>query len=185
MSQNASLTDRLAILAIDVATKSALQAFRPVLERALPKVLAAFYDRLGRVPSVAALFAAGGAERARAAGAQHWLDLFAARFDDAYLEATRAFARTHLASGLEPRWLIAGYAVVLDELTALAVSEYRRRPDQLALSLRAINRAVHLDLDLVDQRDASLAELALGRDHLARELHLDALRNRNGVLADA
>jgi hypothetical protein len=54
-------------------------------------------------------------------------------------------------------------------------------------SLRGCNgdeAVLHLGRDVVDQRDAALAELALGGDRLAGEFDLDACRYGDRVFTD-
>ena len=53
----------------------------------------------------------------------------------------------HNRIGLEPRWYIGGYALVLSHLTDLAIKTYRWKAKRLAEVIAAVNSAVMLDMD--------------------------------------
>ncbi len=139
--------ERLRFLKIDADTRSALSAFRPVVEQNIQTILGKFYDHLGRWPNLAALFEGGRMAHARAAQAGHWLGIFDGKFDDAYLERVHRIGKAHEVIGLEPRWYLGGYAMALNELVALAVTQHRRKPEVLTACLQAMIKAVFLDMD--------------------------------------
>ena len=140
---------RLSFLELDEDARSALRRFWPVLEPRLDAILEEFYDHLRSVPLLAGLLASP--ERAaqlKRAQTAHWQSLFEARFDDAYMRRARAIGEAHCRIGLEPRWYIGGYRLVLERIAALALRTHRWRPRRRALTLRAVQRAMFLDMDL-------------------------------------
>ena len=140
---------RLAFLRIDEATRQALREFQPTVLRHLPLILARFYDHVAREPALMRMFRDQSAmDRARNAQAAHWRTVFEARFDEAYFASVTRIGMTHERVGLEPRWYIGGYAMVLDALIALAIETYRRDRAKLSATIQAVNRAVFLDLDV-------------------------------------
>ena len=140
--------ERLRFLGLDGTTRSALREFRPVLERNVDGVLARFYDHVGKFPDLVSMFGGqAGIDRARKAQASHWLGIFEGNFDDAYVERVRRIGKTHARVGLEPRWYIAGYAMAIGDLMAVAVDEHRWRKDKLVACLQAIVKALLLDID--------------------------------------
>jgi hypothetical protein len=140
--------ERLAFLKIGDATRGALRAFRPVIEKHLAAILDAFYGHIGKEPGLAAVLTGANLDHARKAQGRHWLHIFEAKFDDAYLEGVTRIGKAHERIGLEPRWYMGGYALVLNELVALAASTYRRDPAKLVATVQAVNQAVFLDMDL-------------------------------------
>ncbi len=52
--------------------------------------------------------------RLKAAQGSHWGRLFNGRFDDAYINGVRTIGLIHNKIGLEPRWYIGGYNLVLE-----------------------------------------------------------------------
>ena len=148
MSDTTNKAERLQFLKIDSATGDTLREFRPLLEKTVQGVLGKFYDHLARYPDLVKLFG-GEANIARARGAQatHWLGIFEGRFDDSYVERVRRIGKTHERIGLEPRWYIGGYSLAMGELIAVAVQEYRRKPEKLTSTLQSIVKALFLDMD--------------------------------------
>ena len=148
MSDTTNKAERLQFLKVDAATSNALREFRPILEKNVQGVLGKFYDHIGHYPELVKLFG-GEANIARARGAQatHWLGIFEGKFDDAYVERVRRIGKTHERIGLEPRWCIGGYSLAMGELLAVAVQEYRRKPEKLAAALQAMVKALFLDMD--------------------------------------
>lgn len=97
--------------------RRALEQARPVLERLLPSVIDAFYDRISGEEHLASLFGGGkNMDRAKGAQKRHWQSLFRGAFDDAYRHDVRGIGLTHHRVKLEPNWYIAGYGYVLKEL---------------------------------------------------------------------
>ena len=148
MSLDSNRDERLRFLEVDNATRAALAEFRPILEQNIQIVLGKFYGHIGRYPDLMAMFGGeAGITRARAAQADHWLAMFKGSFDDAYVERARRIGRAHERIGLKPQWYIGGYAFAMQELMALAVARYRRKPDALVACLQAIVKALLLDMD--------------------------------------
>ncbi|MEQ1890218.1 MAG: protoglobin domain-containing protein, partial [Alphaproteobacteria bacterium] len=77
----------------------------------------------------------------------HWGRLFNGRFDEAYIQGVRTIGTVHNRIGLEPRWYIGGYALVLSDLTDLAIRTYRWKAKRLGEVITAVNSAVMLDMD--------------------------------------
>jgi len=144
----ASRQERLAFLRISPETTAALAAFKPTVAAALDGILDKFYDQLMRRPHLAALFRDSSIlSHARQAQKTHWLALLDGTFDEAYVERAQRIGRAHERIGLEPRWYIGGYAMAMDELMALAVKTYRKKPEQLVACQRALVQAIMLDMD--------------------------------------
>ncbi len=140
---------RLAFLRIDETSRAALRDFQPIVGRNIPQILGRFYGHLRTEPKLASMFVSEAAlERAKAAQAAHWRTVFDARFDDQYFASVTRIGMAHERVGLEPRWYIGGYAMVLNELVALAAETYRRDRAKFTKVTQAVNQAVFLDLDL-------------------------------------
>jgi len=159
MSQNAqdSLNERLHFIGMDQQARSALRKLKPFLAKALSPALKAFYDKVKATPQTRKFF---GDERhmETAAGAQerHWAIIADADFDQTYASAVRRIGQTHARIGLEPRWYIGGYALVIDQLIHAVVKDKwprltqlaKARPEDMAASLSCLVKAAMLDMDL-------------------------------------
>jgi methyl-accepting chemotaxis protein len=142
--------DRIAFLLIDDDCRATLREFREVLAPKIDSMLDGFYSHVGANPATAAKFASRDVmAHARQMQRRHWLDsVFAGSFDDRYFAQVTEIGRVQQRIGLEPRWYTAGYCFALNQVQALAIATYRKRPERLAQVLAAVNKAVFLDMDL-------------------------------------
>jgi ABC-type transporter Mla subunit MlaD/hemoglobin-like flavoprotein len=107
----------LAFLGLDLSDNHRLQAIRPALQQAMPRLLDRFYQHILTEPELKRKFAdAKAIGIAREAQARHWDLLFAGRLDDAYRQSALRVGNAHFRIGLTPRWYIAGYSFILAEL---------------------------------------------------------------------
>ncbi|MDB5586661.1 MAG: globin-coupled sensor protein, partial [Devosia sp.] len=114
---NAELQSRLDFIGLDAAARARLAQSQPHISKHLEPALSAFYDKLAAVPAVASFFS-GRPQMDRAKGKQvgHWQAMASGQFDDAYLQASTKVGLVHARIGLEPRWHIGGYGLVLETL---------------------------------------------------------------------
>ncbi|MBF0326395.1 MAG: globin-coupled sensor protein [Alphaproteobacteria bacterium] len=141
---------RLAFLKIDDETCRTLREFRDVLAKHVDGVLEEFYRHVMANAATAAKFPdPARITHAKAMQKKHWLDsVFAGNFDDTYFAKVTEIGQIHQRVGLEPRWYTAGYCFVLNMVFGLVAETYRKRPEQAARVLTAVNKAAFLDMDL-------------------------------------
>ncbi len=144
---SADLARRLAFARIDRETSETLREVWPLVEPILPELLRRFYAHLSGEAVLARLIS-GRSQDLATAQKRHWERVFSGRFDEDYARSVRAIGAAHHRIGLEPRWYVAGYQYVLNEVMAHLVSLDRLRGRRLTRRLRAVNQAVMLDMDL-------------------------------------
>ncbi|MFN7129966.1 MAG: protoglobin domain-containing protein, partial [Brevundimonas sp.] len=159
MSENMDLQERLAFLKLDEESRAALAGTRPVIEAALAQTLDAFYDQVRATPDVAHFFnSETHISGAKSAQAKHWSLIASGDFTPAYVEGVRRIGLTHARIGLEPRWYIGGYALVLEGLIKAIIkadagkhSLFGRKDkgDALGAALASVVKAALLDMDFV------------------------------------
>ncbi len=137
---------RIQFMQIAAETGELLRDFWKIVEGELPDILDAFYKHAGAVPSLAKLVG-DQVPRLKAAQKAHWERLFSGRFDDSYVNGVRSIGLAHNRIGLEPRWYIGGYNLVLTRLLQIAIRAHHRSPAKLAAVTAAVNSAVMLDMD--------------------------------------
>ncbi len=138
---------RLRFARITPATSKTLRAFWPRVNRRLPKVLDHFYAHLSAVPALVQII--GGREsHLKAAQISHWQRLFCSGFDADYMQSTYRIGLAHKKIGLEPRWYIAGYQYVLNDLVDLSHGTYRFVPGRAKTVIKAVTAALMLDMEL-------------------------------------
>jgi methyl-accepting chemotaxis protein len=143
-----SLSERLKFIDFKATDAQALRTVRPLLEQNVNKILSKFYGHLEAYPQLMGLFQGSyGLSHAREAQAKHWLVMFEGNFDEAYVDRVRRIGKTHERIGLDPRWYIGGYALALGELQAVIIEAYRKKPAECAVLMRAVTKAVMLDMD--------------------------------------
>ena len=96
--------------------------------------------------------------RAKSSQLDHWANISAATFDELYVNKVTTIGSTHARIGLEPRWYIAGYALILEGLIRAIVKDIwpkgipglaRRNGSEAAGSkLAALVKAALLDMDI-------------------------------------
>jgi methyl-accepting chemotaxis protein len=158
---------RMRFMCIDAKTGELLRGFWKIVEPALPKLLDGFYKHVTKEAQLARLIGSD-IPRLKTAQGKHWSRLFNGRFDHEYMQGVRTIGHVHNKIGLEPRWYIGGYNFVLSQLVALAVSNYRWKPDRLSAVLTAVNCAVMLDIEIAISvyQEAMLADRQKQQDRL-------------------
>jgi methyl-accepting chemotaxis protein len=168
---------RLSFLRLDEATCARLRGLRADVVRSLPAAAEEFYRLIGRVPKLGALLG-NEARIARLKKTQigHWETLLSGRFDDAYVADAVRIGDSHCHHGIEPRWYIGGYCLVLEHLVATVAARHRARP-ALAQELAALLRATFLDMDLAleayrrsDERGRMQTEMVALADVIDQEV---------------
>jgi methyl-accepting chemotaxis protein len=157
-SANATLTDRMAFMQLDAKGCERIRQLKAIVDRELPGGLDKFYERLRATAQVRHFFE-NDAQMGRAKGAQvgHWGAISAGNFDERYVAKVRTIGMTHARIGLEPRWYIGGYAVILEHLVQAIVAEVwpkglmqrgAKDAGEVGAALASLIKAVLLDMDL-------------------------------------
>ena len=151
-----SLSGRLDFIGLDADARSALKKLQPVIHAAAGAALTSFYEKAKADPVAGRAFADERHATIRALQARHWAMIAAAEFSDGYAATMREIGQANGRIGLEPRWVIGGYALVLERIIAAIVKDQwptflqmsRARPDEVALTLSSVVKAALLDIDL-------------------------------------
>ncbi len=132
---------------------TALQRMGRNVSRHLDGALARFYDKISATPAVAKLFSGRGhMDGAARSQKNHWVSMFEEGLNEKYLQRANVVGNVHARIGLEPRWYIGGYGLILDEMIKRMVAPglsgllpwKRRQAHELSLLVRASL----LDIDL-------------------------------------
>jgi methyl-accepting chemotaxis protein len=160
------LANRLAFARIDVGTREVMRDLWLVLEPELPAMLVKFYAHLKTVPHLADLVARREAKLVESQ-TRHWKRLFTGDLGEAYAQSIVGIGRAHHRIGLEPRWYIAAYQMMLNEITAMLIRRNRFSPGRLQSELAALNKALMLDLDFA--LSAYQGELLADNERIVRD----------------
>jgi methyl-accepting chemotaxis protein len=179
------LARRLEFLKFDADATHLLERHSGRIEAAIGESLLAFYDQLRKFPEVRRFFSGDGQiDSARRAQARHWSAIAAGRFDANYVESAQRIGQMHAKIGLEPRWYVGGYALILegalegilnpkDAKRGLLGPSRAQRAEQAKVAATVVKSAL-LDIELVisvylDAAEAERARLAAAQAQAAAE----------------
>ncbi len=111
------LQSRLDFIGLDDTARGHLSQVQPSIELHLETALDLFYAKIGTVPAVRRFFdGKPQMDRAKSKQMGHWQAIATGQLDDAYMEASSRVGLRHAQIGLEPRWHIGGYGVIMETL---------------------------------------------------------------------
>ena len=203
-SELAQLESRLDFIGLDRSGLDDLALAQGHINKHLEASLNEFYKKLAQVPAVSRFFGEGKPQMERAQGKQsnHWQSIAAGKFDAEYLESTRKVGLRHARIGLEPRWYIGGYGLIVENVVKGVVADmmaewsatqrgglFAKAPetadvaDKIGRALAATMKAVMIDIDMaVTVYFDKLTEEAAERDREAKARVERAVESTGDVL---
>lgn len=115
------IDERTDFIGLGGEDRALLKALWPAVSERLETLLDEVYRDIRHQRSIAGLIE-GQTGRLKAAQAEHWRHLFAARFDDDYLRRVEAVGLAHVRIGLTPRWYLGTYTKILRRLVPIALA---------------------------------------------------------------
>ncbi|MDR3508330.1 MAG: methyl-accepting chemotaxis protein [Caulobacteraceae bacterium] len=195
MASESNLDARLNFIQLDEKSRSALKGLRPFLHKEMPVALKGFYGHVRAFPETRVHFRDDRhMDAASARQESHWAAIATAQFDSNYDKAARSIGATHQKIGLEPRWYIGGYAVVLDHLIKAIVAENWPKgllggrsgaAERVGEAIGSLVKATLLDMDLALTAYIDQAEAGRERDAEAIALSAEAQSRIVDGLANA
>ena len=201
MTSKNTLTERLDFIGFDQAARRDISDIRPVIMKELPGALDVFYGKVRSHPETRKFFTSDrhmDAAKSRQVG--HWDAISSGQFDEKYMQAVTTVGDVHARIGLEPRWYIGGYAMVMERLIAKVVEARwpkgvlggrRDGAQKLGAELGALAKATLLDMDLaITVYLDNLAEAREAADRARRETEaaqsavVEVLAERLSQMAD-
>jgi methyl-accepting chemotaxis protein len=186
-----SLKERLDFIGMDQQARTVLNKLQPLISRSIGPALSVFYDKVKATPGTQRFFR--DEEHMLAAKShqvKHWSIIAAGTYDEDYVNGVRKVGQSHARVGLEPRWYIAGYALVIEQLIHAIVKEQwpsllqmvKGRPEGLAEALSSLVKAAMLDMDFA----ISVYLDALDKDRRrAEEAGREALEQERATVANS
>ncbi len=174
------LNQRIAFYGLE-AVGPELAQLGQALDPHLKGALAAFYAKVSANSAISGLFTSQShRDKAASAQADHWRALFRGGFSLAYLGRAQTIGNVHAKIGLEPKWYIGGYGVVLDRLIhGMVASGWKallpwKRREARRLSLLVRTALVDMDIAVSTyftaestEREAMLEQIGTALEKLA------------------
>ena len=114
---NAEIQTRLDFMGLGDDQRRTLEQMQPMVLDKIGPALDRFYATARVTPQVSAMFRDDTHMlKAKASQQAHWLRIANGRFDDEFHASVRRIGGVHARIGLEPRWYIGAYSIVLEEL---------------------------------------------------------------------
>lgn len=148
---------RLDFMSFDEQQRMILAELQPLIGTLLDPALDRFYEAARKTPETATFFRDDRhMAHAKRAQQSHWMRVAAGTFDQDFHASVRRIGAVHAHIGLEPRWYIGGYGLVLENLIrgiGRHLSPWRRllslfRGPSAAEASNAIVKAALLDMEL-------------------------------------
>ncbi len=153
-----SLGGRLRFAGLDQDQCDLLRRYRTMLEPHLKAGLRDLMVRFQSMPDCSPSFESDNqVERLHDMQTAHWSVLTDARFDAVYAERVKVLSDTESRMGLDPRWSVAGRAVVLENLLSGLIAQHpprsllpgaRKRHQELAAAVKSVVRLVMVDTEI-------------------------------------
>lgn len=160
VQMNVDLAERMSFIGLNQSASESIRRLQPVVQRELPVALDKFYATVRATPQMRRLFRDDAhLTGARKAQIGHWESISSGNFDDRFASNVRAIGMAHARIGLEPRWYIGGYALILEHLIASIVADVwpkgslfqrgsRETGAEIGAALASLVKAVLLDMDI-------------------------------------
>lgn len=117
------LQDRLDYYGLSNVPQSTLGGIGRALKRRLDTALDAFYRVIAQRRELAAHFdSPQQMDRAKAMQAEHWQAVFRDGVDQRFYDRATRIGNVHARIGLEPKWYVGAYGLVLDELITAIIA---------------------------------------------------------------
>jgi len=153
-NDQSKLHERLDFVGLDARQRQALSGLSSVISGSLDQALGVFYAKARVHPETARFFSnEAHIQHAKGRQVRHWETIASAKFDDTYVDAVTAIGRTHARLGLEPRWYIGGYALILERIIRTVVDSElpgilsRSKREKVGNGISAVVKAALVDMD--------------------------------------
>ena len=158
IQEQSDLHQRLQFLGLGEKTSATRKSLATLIDRELPTALARFYDRVRETSDMKRFFSSDEhMSKAQSAQIGHWSAIRDGRFDEAYVKRVQVIGMTHARIGLEPRWYIGGYALIVEHLMSAILREISMSSsrwsgkksdiDQSVQAVGALIKGIFLDMD--------------------------------------
>lgn len=147
MDINLDLAERLPYLRIEEDITLLLQEIWPILKPEMALVLDHFYGHVGKNPVLAKMFTGRNLEHIKAAQMRHWEGVFTRGFDKEFEERVIRIGRAHDRIGLEPRWFMGAYCLILNELDKVLDARHKWSSAKRLRMKEAVTKVIFMDMD--------------------------------------
>ena len=148
------IADKLKFVGMDKAQMEALSEFKPLIAKTVGPALDRFYEQATANPETARHFRdKSHVAHAKQKQVDHWGIIAEGRFNNEYIDGVTRIGKVHAKLGLEPKWYIGGYSLILEQLvTGIIEAELKgfgagKKGKKAARGVTAVVKAALIDMD--------------------------------------
>ncbi len=147
------LQERLEFYELNRTDRSTFRRVKRSLGRHVNRALEKFYRKVGAIPELKGFFSdPSRLDYAKNAQHSHWMKIFGDGLTDEYMKRAVGVGQVHARIGLEPKWYVGGYALILEEMIHGMISPGLLRfvpgRRKLARDVAALVKVSLLDIDV-------------------------------------
>jgi methyl-accepting chemotaxis protein len=153
-SKTADLHDRLEFVGLGADQRRSLSAIQPIIASSIGAALDVFYAKASRHPLTSKFFSnQAHIQHAKSRQAAHWEMMASGKYQEDYVDGVTTVGQVHARIGLEPRWYIGGYALILDGIMRAIINDelkgflHGRKAEKVASDVTAVVKAALVDMD--------------------------------------
>jgi len=149
MSDKNDIEKRLEFLRIDATTKKSMNEFYKSVKPDIGSIIGDFYSHLGNFDETQKIINDhSNVETLTQTQTSHWENMFSGDYSVDYVKRAQTIGRVHDVIGLEPRWYLGGYFLVIEKLIGSYLKKKGVKSQKIADEIGAMLQAVCLDIDL-------------------------------------
>jgi len=183
-----TIEERLGFMGLDATARTRIKTIGPTIKARLSQAMDSFYAKVHANPATIRFFPNQAAiDHAKQKQVAHWERILMGEFDQGYVRAVTTIGQVHARIGLEPRWYIGGYAVVVESLIdALVKARWPRGlmskgpdPAEVSAELGALVKAAMLDIDY------ALSVYLQAAEEARRKAEVEAIRSEREAIVES
>lgn len=162
---------QLALIGMTTKDIAILQHVKPYIEANIARIVDAFYGALQKESHLLSIIQQHSTiERLKQTLTTHVKEMFDGNIDEAFIEKRRRVAQAHVRIGLEPKWYIASFQHLLEEMWEI-IGEHIERPLYVRAIMKSVSKMLNVEQQLVlEQYERENEELRLQMETLKQQM---------------
>lgn len=162
---------QLALIGMTTKDVAILQHVKPYIEAHIARIVDAFYGALQKESHLLSIIQQHSTiERLKQTLTTHVKEMFNGNIDEAFIEKRRRVAQAHVRIGLEPKWYIASFQHLLEEMWEI-IGEHIERPLYVRAIMKSVSKMLNVEQQLVlEQYEQENEALRLQMETLKQQM---------------
>ncbi|CUA79047.1 globin-coupled sensor protein [Anoxybacillus suryakundensis] len=140
---------QLALIGMTTKDMAILQHVKPYIDAHIARIVDAFYGALQKESHLLSIIQQHSTiERLKQTLTVHVKEMFSGHMDEAFIEKRRRVAQAHVRIGLEPKWYIASFQHLLEEILAVMLEQLPQQSYVIAV-MKTVSKMLNVEQQLV------------------------------------